>query len=198
MNTMKYRWLSGPATAVILAMALIPALAAAQESSAPAQAAQAPAERLGPRQALALTPDQEKALEAFRQARRDESRAFRDEMAKVRHEMRGLAKDPQANRAKMEALIDRTAKLRADREKAALRARGERDKIFTPEQLERLRSWRGRLAGRAGLARGRGGAAFGPMGFRAPGRLGGQRLAPGRMARLRALRHRALLRWRGR
>jgi len=194
MNTKKYRWL--PGTAVILALALIPALAAAQDSQAPARAAQAPAERLSPRQALGLTPDQEKALEAFRQARREESRAFRDEMAKVRQEMRGLAEDPQANRAKMEALIDRTSKLRADREKSALRAGVERGKIFTPEQLQKLKAWRGRLADRAGLARGRGGAAFGPMGFRGPGRIGGQRLAPGRMARLRALRHRALWRWR--
>jgi Spy/CpxP family protein refolding chaperone len=195
MNTTKYRWSSAPA-AVILALALIPALAAAQDSPAPAQAGQAQAERLGPRQALGLTPDQEKALEAFRHARREESRAFRDEMAKVRQEMRGLAKDPRANRAKMEALIDRTAKLRADREKAALRARGERDKIFTPEQLEKIRSWRGRLMDRPGLAAGRARAAFGPMGFRGPGRFGGQRIGPGRMARLRALRHRQFFRWR--
>ena len=192
MNTKKYRWL--PGTAVILSLALVAALAEAQDSQAPAQAAQAPVERLGPRQALGLTPDQEKALEEFRTARREESRAFRDEMMKVREEMRGLANDPQSNRAKIEALIDRTAKLRADREKAAFRAREERNRIFTPEQLDKLKAWRGRLADRRGLAARRGRAAFGPMGFRGPGRFGGQRLGPGRMACLRALRHRALLR----
>ena len=191
MNTKKYRWL--PGTAVILSLALVAALAAAQDSQAPAQAAQAPVERLGPRQALGLTPDQEKALEEFRKARREESRAFRDEMMKVREEMRGLANDPQSNRAKIEALIDRTAKLRADREKAAFRAREERNRIFTPEQLDKLKAWRGRLADRRGLAARRGRAAYGPMGFRGPGQVGGQRLGPGRMARLRALRHRALL-----
>ena len=193
MNTTTFQHLAGT-TAVILTLALIPAFAAAQDSRGPAQADQAQAERMGPRQALGLTPDQEKALEGFRKARREDSRAFRDEMAKVREEMRGLAKDPQANRAKIEALIDRTSKLRADREKGALRARLEREKIFTPEQLGKIKAWRGRLADRAGLARMRGRAAFGPMGFRGPGRSAGHRLAPGRMARLRALRHRALLR----
>jgi Spy/CpxP family protein refolding chaperone len=194
MNTPSYRRLSGTATAVILALVLVPTLAAAQDSRGSAQPGRTSAERMGPRQALALTPDQEKALEEFRKARGEEGRAFRDEMMKVREEMRGLAKDPQANRAKIEALIDRTAKLRADREKAALRTREERNRIFTPEQLEKLKAWRGRLADRRGLAAWRGRAAFGPMGFRGPGRFGGQRPAPGRMARLRALRHRALLR----
>ena len=196
MNATSYSRLTGTATAVILALVLFPTLSAAQDSQASAKPGQAPVERVGPRQALGLTPDQEKALEDFRKARREESRAFRDEMTKVREEMRGLAKDPQANRAKIDALIDKTARLRAEREKAAFRAREEHNKIFTPEQLEKMKAWRGRLMDRPGLAAGRARAAFGPMGFRGPGRFGGQRIGPGRMARLRALRHRQFFRWR--
>ncbi len=94
------------------------------------------------REALDLTPEQEKALEEFRKARAEEGRAFRDEMAKVRAERRELAKDPKANQAKLDALIDRTAKLRAEREKAAFRNRIERDKIFTPEQREKMKTFR--------------------------------------------------------
>jgi Spy/CpxP family protein refolding chaperone len=101
---------------------------------------------------LDLTPDQVQALEAFRKARMDERRAFREDMDRIRGEMRDLFADPQANRDKIDKLIDRRAKLLADREKGMLAARADRDKIFTPEQRERLKTLRSRLPGRAGLA----------------------------------------------
>jgi Spy/CpxP family protein refolding chaperone len=136
-----------------------------------------------------LAPEQVKALEDFRKARLEEGQAFREEMVKLRGEMRELAEDPQANQSKIDALIDKRAALRAGREKAALRARAERNKIFTPDQLEKLRSFRARRIGRGRL---------GDRGIVGPGRVGhlrngrsiGPRAVARAMARLRALRRR--------
>ncbi|MCK7478629.1 MAG: hypothetical protein M0C28_15560 [Candidatus Moduliflexus flocculans] len=86
--------------------------------------------------------------------------------------MRGLAAEPEANRAKIEALIDRAARLRAEREKAAFRHRADRDKIFTPEQREKMKAFRESLANRRGIA-GRRALGIGRPGFRGPGRLMG-------------------------
>ena len=115
-------------------------------------------------QELNLTAEQQKKLEEFRKARQEERQAFRDQMMKNREEMRKLMEDPAANQAKIDALIDRMSKLRADQEKGAVRARVERDKIFTPEQLEKLKAFRD------GFMRGRGPGARGRMGFFGPGR----------------------------
>ena len=178
------------AAAVILAAGFAPAFVRAQESAPQAAPAQPRIERGRPAE-LGLTPDQVKALEAFRQARVEERRAFRDQMTKLRDEMRTLRRNPQADQAKIDALIDQRAGLIASREKEAFRARAERDKIFTPEQLEKLRTLRSNRAGRglaarARLAHGRFGRAFGPRaGLRSP-------------AVRRALRCRQLDRWRRR
>ena len=173
------------AAAGILTAALTPILAPAQDKVQPA----APAKTQvgpGPLADLGLTPDQVKALAAFRQARAEERRAFRENMAKLGDEMRQLRQDPQANQGKMDALIDKRAGLMAQHEKDAFRARAERNKIFTPEQLEKLKAMRARWAGRGargGMGWGRGERFFGPRaGFRS-------------MARWRALRHRAFLDW---
>jgi Spy/CpxP family protein refolding chaperone len=193
MKTTSSKLIIGAAALAFVAVLIFPALAAAQEAkAAPPARSERPARMLA-REALDITPEQEKALADFRKARVDEARAFRDEMSKLRAERHELAKDPQANQAKLDALIDRTAKLRAGREKADFRNRIAREKIFTPDQLEKMRTFRQRLANRPGMGR-RGPMAFGRMGVR--GR--GQFMAPGfgqeRMARLRALRHRQLLR----
>ncbi len=164
--------------AAFLAAALLPALVAAQETEEPARPARPRLERMRPLADLALTPEQEKALEAFREARIKENEAFRREMFDLRSEMRALAGDPAANRAKIEALIDKTAGLRAEREKASLRAMAERDKIFTPEQLEKMKDVRG-LRGTRGMA-----------GMRGQGRSMGFGSNQGRLARPRGLRHR--------
>ena len=119
--------------------------------------------RPGPRAAraqaiadLGLTPDQVKALGEFRKARMNERLAFREEMGRFSGEMRALAGDPQANQAKIDKLIDQRARLRAEREKGALRARADRDKIFTPEQREKINAFRSARQGRMGsAARGR-------------------------------------------
>lgn len=130
------------------------------------------AERLG------LTADQEKRLEEFRTARRAEAEKFRGEMDKLRAEREGLMKDPEANAAKLEGLIDKMAGLRAERMKAGLRSGTAWKKIFTAEQLEKLKTFRGRLEGRARMMMRRGRMmrrhGFGPrgedrMGFRGEG-----------------------------
>jgi Spy/CpxP family protein refolding chaperone len=182
------------AAAVAFAAALIfPAFAAAQEAkTAPPARPERPARMLA-REALDITPGQEKALAEFRKARMEEARAFREEMSKLREEMRGLARDPQANQAKLDALIDRAAKLRAEREKSGFRNRIARDKIFTPGQLEKMRGFRQRLADRPGMAR-RGAWGVGRMGVRRPGRFMAPGLGRERLARMRALRTRQFLR----
>lgn len=144
---------TGHAAALALAAALVlPVLAWAQE--APPARPERPARVLA-RQALDLTPEQEKQLAEFRRARSEERRAFREEMVKVRSEMRGLMADPEANKAKLEGLIDRAARLRAEREKAALGHRSERDRIFTPEQRDKLRAFRENREARREFVRGR-------------------------------------------
>ncbi len=181
--------------AVLAAAALIPMAVATQETQPPAQAGKAGIEPARPLADLDLTADQKKALEEFRKARLEERTAFREKMAQLREEMRGLAGDPQANQAKIDALIDRSAALKADRLKAAFRARVEREKIFTPEQLEKLKALRSHFGGRPGLS-GRGLRGFGRAGFRPAGRFEGFRALRWRMARLRALRHHRLAGWR--
>ncbi|HWQ09225.1 MAG TPA: periplasmic heavy metal sensor [Holophaga sp.] len=180
--------------AAFLAALLVPALLAAQGSPRTDRPGQPRVERPRPGAGLDLTPEQTKALEGFRKARRDEGQAFRDGMAKLRVEMRELAKDPKANQAKIDGLIDKMTGLSAERRKAGFRTRIERDKIFTPQQLETIKTLRSRLAGRARFA-GRGAARLGRMGA---GRAASFRSNLRRMARLRALRHRRLDRWRRR
>jgi Spy/CpxP family protein refolding chaperone len=180
--------------AAFLAALLVPALLAAQESTRPDRPGRARMERTRPLAGLGLTPEQTKALEAFRKSRRDEGQAFRDGMAKLRVEMRELAKDPKANQARIDGLIDKMTGLSAERRKAGFRTRIERDKIFTPQQLETIKTLRSRFAGRARVA-GRGAARLGRMGA---GRAASFRSNLRRMARLRALRHHRFDRWRRR
>jgi Spy/CpxP family protein refolding chaperone len=126
----------------LLAAALVASLLAAQEPPQPGRHAGRRPGRARLRAELGLTPEQVQALGLFRQGRREEQRAFRGEMVKLREEMRGFRRDPRADPARMDALIDRSVKLRADRQKQAFRARAERDKIFTPDQLEKIRAFR--------------------------------------------------------
>jgi Spy/CpxP family protein refolding chaperone len=127
-----------------------------------------------------ITPEQEKKVQELRDARMKDRQAFRDQLTKAREEMRSLMKDPKANEAKIDGLIDQMAKLRADRAKTAIRDRGQWEKIFTPEQLEKMKKYRGAFGGwlgiegqvgpgfaRPGAGRwfmGRGGRGMGPRG----------------------------------
>ncbi|MDI6697638.1 MAG: Spy/CpxP family protein refolding chaperone [Candidatus Saccharicenans sp.] len=92
--------------------------------------------------ALQLTPEQEKKLEEFRKARLEEARAHQEKMAKLRQEFRKLVEDPGANEKKVNSLIDEMSKLRAERMKAMFKNRKEWEKILTPEQLKKLEEYR--------------------------------------------------------
>ena len=195
MRTRYGKMIAGTAVLAFAAALAFPALAAAQEKRTAPPPRDERAARMLAREALDLTPEQEKALADFRKARADEAKAFRDEMSKLSAERRELAKDPKANQAKLDALIDKTWKLRAEREKAGFRTRLEMDKIFTPEQREKMRAFRQRLGDRPGLAR-RMPMGPGRMGFRGPVRNMGRGFGPQRLHRMRLLRDRLRLRLR--
>ncbi|MGB9893900.1 MAG: Spy/CpxP family protein refolding chaperone [Candidatus Saccharicenans sp.] len=92
--------------------------------------------------ALQLTPEQEKKLEEFRKARLEEAKAFREKLREMREELRKAIADPKADEKKINSMIDELAKFRADRVKAQLKNRKEWEKIFTPEQLKKLEEYR--------------------------------------------------------
>jgi Spy/CpxP family protein refolding chaperone len=142
-------------TAMVLTLALIPATAEAQ----PARWAGRAMMSADP---LNLTPEQEKKIEDLRKARMDKMTTFQDEMMKLRLEMNTLMRDPKADAKKIEGLIDRMSALRAEHQKEALRHRRSVESVLTPEQLEKLQTFRGRFAG-GGLMPGRGGFGMGRM-----------------------------------
>jgi Spy/CpxP family protein refolding chaperone len=167
MNKAKKGKIGKAGAALFLAFLMIPAFTAAQTDEDNPADRPAARMRMLARDLFDITPEQEKKLEEFRKARMEESKAFRDEMGKMRDELREMRKDSQANEAKIDDLIDRIYKLRADRAKSAIRHRVEREKIFTPEQLEKMKKYREafldrpRFMGRGRLALGRGFRGFG-------------------------------------
>jgi len=92
--------------------------------------------------ALQLTPEQEKKLEEFRQARQQEAKVHWEKMDQLRTEWRKLMADPKADEQKINSLIDQMARVRADRMKALYKNKKEWEKIFTPEQLKKLEEYR--------------------------------------------------------
>ena len=92
--------------------------------------------------ALQLTPEQEKKLEELRQARQEQAKAFQEKMAKLHEDFRKLMEDPKADEKKANSLIDEMAKLRADRMKAMFKNKKEWEKILTQEQLKKLEEYR--------------------------------------------------------
>jgi Spy/CpxP family protein refolding chaperone len=120
---------------VLFVFALIPLLGYAQ-----------PRERLGRfGEFLELTPEQKAKLEEFRKSGAEERQAHFEKMRKLREEMRGAMKDPEANEGKINGLIDEMSKLRADQMKRDLARTREMKKIFTPEQQEKLAKLRDRI-----------------------------------------------------
>ena len=182
-------------TGAFLAALAFPLLANAQGAQdKPAEKKAAPAApgermRMLGRDILGLTPEQEKKLEEFRLARQEEAKAFREQTQKLRTEYQELAKDPKANEAKLDGLIDQMSKLQAERMKAGIKNGIAREKIFTPEQLEKMKQYRGAFRGRGPLGRmgmmGRG--RMGRLGMRGFGMLGpmGPGLGPNFQPRMR-------------
>jgi Spy/CpxP family protein refolding chaperone len=104
---------------------------------------------------LKLTPEQEAKLKEFQQARQKDGQAFTEQIKKVRTEMQALRQDDKADPAKFNALIDQMFKLQSDRAKAQFKGRLDMQKIFTPEQLKKMKEARGGFAGRMGGFMGR-------------------------------------------
>lgn len=102
---------------------------------------------LGTRSPLDLTPEQQARFEALRKATWEQRQARRDEMNKMRDELRALQSEAQADPKRVEALIDRISKLRADRMKSAFQHRREMENILTPQQREKMAAFRGRVRG---------------------------------------------------
>lgn len=147
-------------TAVVLAVFIFRGVTVAQENSASqfkSQSQAGPAGSQGFRgpgfgsrpdlkALLNLTPDQEKQLREFRKARRKANEAFMDQMIKYRREMRDLREDgEEANLTRIYGVIDAISKLRADKQKDDIKAHMDVKKIFTPEQLEKLKQHPGLL-----------------------------------------------------
>jgi len=166
----------------------------------PGQTAPGPQGQQGPmarlQSYLNLTPEQIQKFKDFQKARQDEQKSFRDQMQKLRGDLRPMLKDEKADKGKINGLIDQIAKLGADRAKQTLGNRGGIEKILTPEQADKLKqagpAIRQRLMNAVrglGMTPGggpmRGGRMMQP-GMRGQGMgqgMRGQGMAPGRMGR---------------
>jgi Spy/CpxP family protein refolding chaperone len=105
---------------------------------------------------LNLTPEQKTQLQEFRKARQEERKAFAEQTRKLRADLRELMADPSANEKKIGGLIDEMSRLRATRMKNEIKKSLDMKKIFTPEQLEKLKNLRTRMARRGLMRPGRG------------------------------------------
>lgn len=103
---------------------------------------------------LDLTPEQQTKFDGIRKARQEEAKAFREELAKLRPELREAMKDPKADMSKVDGLIDRLAQVRAAHLKSALRSMKEMEKVLTPDQLEKFRRFQSRMGWGRGPGRG--------------------------------------------
>lgn len=135
--------------------------------------------QLGERMAkfLELTPDQQARFDEVRKARRDEAKAFREEMGKLRPQLREAMKDPKADQNKIDGLIDQLSQVRAAHFKSLVRTHKDLEKALTPEQLEKYREVRSRMGTRRGFDHGFGPRrgmrhGRGPRSFGEPGRGG--------------------------
>lgn len=103
---------------------------------------------------LDLTADQQAKLESMRKSHQAQSQAVQDEMKKLGDEFRSLRDDPKADPKKVDALVDRMAKLRADQMKAGFQHRRDFESILTPEQRDKMAKFHDRLGEFRGRSRG--------------------------------------------
>ena len=156
----RYRMLTVTAVVLVLGLSGL----AQDKPTPPAKPGQKKMAPQGPmnrvKDALQITPEQEAKLKEHRKAVVEQQKAFAEQMKKVREEMQALRKDgAAADLSKTNSLIDRMYKVRADQAKAQAKNRADRAKIFTPEQLAKLKQGAQRLQGR-GMGQGQG---MGPM-----------------------------------
>ncbi len=145
------RW---AALVLFLSLILFPSIVRGQVSDVPEEDAAVESPQAS-RDFLGLTPEQEAKLEEFRKSEREKNRAYREEMRKVRLELREMMKDAEANEKEILELYDQMARLRAEQFRNSLHRSKEFKKILTPEQLEKLESARKRMTRRVDLQRGR-------------------------------------------
>ncbi|MBN2199938.1 MAG: Spy/CpxP family protein refolding chaperone [Candidatus Aminicenantes bacterium] len=96
----------------------------------------------GFQQWLDLTPEQEAKLKEMRAARMKESREHVEKMRKMREDLRSAAADPKADPKKIDALVDEMHRRMADQMKSRIEFRKDMEKVFTPEQIEKLKNAR--------------------------------------------------------
>lgn len=148
------KYISLTALALFLSMTLFPSFALGQVSDGPEEEVKIRPARTQ-RDFLELTPEQKAKLEEFTKSAREKQKARFESMRKVQLEMREMMQDPEANEKEILKLYDQMSKLRADRFRDSLQGRKEFRKILTPEQLEKLDSFRKRIGQRKNLMRGR-------------------------------------------
>ncbi|MGB8952282.1 MAG: Spy/CpxP family protein refolding chaperone [Candidatus Aminicenantales bacterium] len=121
---------------------------AAQPQTDPKAPKPAPKDRVALKEYLQLSPEQEAKLAEFRKVRAEERNAAREQMAKIRSELRTLLRDSKADQSKVDGLIDQLSQLQANRFKTMLQHRKEWEKILTPEQLDKLKDLREKMSQR--------------------------------------------------
>ncbi len=88
---------------------------------------------------LNLTKEQQDQLAALRKQQWEQNKPLRDQMYQKQQEMRSLYTDPAANDATIVAKQKEVNALRQQMQDRAVQFRLEQRKIFTPEQLAKLR-----------------------------------------------------------
>ncbi|MGD2295905.1 MAG: Spy/CpxP family protein refolding chaperone [Candidatus Aminicenantes bacterium] len=142
------------ALTLFLSMILFPSVALGQVSDGQEEDVKVRRAR-AQRDFLGLTPEQQAKLEEHMKSAREKQKAHFESMRKLQFEMRELMQDPEADEKEILKLYEQMSKLRADRFKDSLQSRKEFRTILTPEQLEKLDSFRQRIGQRKNLMRGR-------------------------------------------
>ena len=148
------KYISLTALTLCLSMTLFPSVALGQASDGQEEEVKLRRARTQ-RDFLELTPEQKTKLEEFTKSAREQQKAHFESMRKVQIEMREMMQDPEANEKEILKLYDQMSKLRADRFRDSLQERKEFRKMLTPEQLEKLDSFRKRIGQRRNLMRSR-------------------------------------------
>jgi len=143
-------------TLFLIGFAFAFAQAPAAKPTQPAQPMQpapgGPGERLA--RFLDLTPEQATKLTEIRKAMRADRQAFREEMSKLRPQLREALRDPKADTKSVDGLIDQMSQLRAARLKSTVQSLRSMKNVLTPEQFEKFQEMRSRMAWRRGFNRG--------------------------------------------
>jgi Spy/CpxP family protein refolding chaperone len=123
---------------------------AAQEEPGPAPGVGPAPERF---KWLDLTPEQQTKLKDMRKSHEEAMKGLREQQMKMGEEMKKLLADPNADQKKVDSLIDEMAKLQATRMKSNIRFRQDMGKVFTPQQLEKLKKAKSAFQGLRGVRR---------------------------------------------